>query len=117
MKLEISDNHRIPSSPRSVTAVRISNDLPVPHSTKSFACRIENGEFPLADGSRLLFVKAGPLRKILRKLRVGDNALFPLEGEDPVLVRSRLFSASRLEGITILSRAEGKAGLRIWRIS
>ena len=102
------------------TQLRISNDRPVPHSAKSFAYRIEQGGYPVTDGSRLLFVKPAPARRLLRRLRVGDNIFLPYGDEEPVLLRARMFSAAKLLGMGVCSKTDdvgGVLGLRLWRAS
>lgn len=101
------------------TQLRISNDLPVPHSSKSFAYRIEHGSYPVTDGSRLFFVKPAPPRKLLRRLHVGDNIFLPYGDDEPVLLRARMFSAAKLLKIGVCSKTDevsGVSGLRLWRV-
>ena len=107
--------------------IRISNDRDPPMCQKVFAQIIEHGPFPEPTGDRLLFVR--PLkgetvlshpRRVLQRMKVGDNAFFPVLPQGANGLRSRIAGAAKLQGFGITSRTDvvdGLSGLRIWRIS
>lgn len=108
-------------------SIRISNDHPIPMSKRVRAHTIEHGPFPAPASDRVVFVR--PLRgeellsnprRVLQRMRVGDNAFFPVLPQDANSFRSRVLSAAKIQGVEIVSRADtyaGLYGLRIWRIS
>jgi len=108
-------------------SIRISNDHFVPMSKRVRAHIIEHGPFPAPAADRVLFLcpshgeglLSNPQR-VLRRMRVGDNAFFPASPQDANGFRSRVLSAAKRQGAEIVSRADtyaGLCGLRIWRIS
>ena len=108
-----------------MSGIRIANDIPAPRTEKVFARTLALGPLPEAAGDRVLYLRPrageGLLdspRRVLRRMRVGDNAFFPLSG-DVRPFRARLTSAAKLQGFEIttkLSEFAGVSGLRVWRI-
>lgn len=104
---------------------RIANDRPLPARYRTTLRLMLLDEPLLIDGSRLSYIKAGddPLsfpRRILRRLKAGDNTFFPVPVSAHVSVRPRLISAAKTQGITIVTQADeerGHPGIRVWRMS
>jgi len=104
---------------------RIANDRPLP-ARYSTTLRIMLLDEPLRiDGSRLSYLKAGddPLsfpRRVLRRLKAGDNTFFPVPVSAHASFRPRLISAAKTQGINIATQADedrGHPGIRVWRMS
>lgn len=103
---------------------RISNDRAPPPSAKVLVASFLQSSPPVYDGSRLLYLKAGadPLdnpRRVLNRMKVGDNVLFPASPAQFPVIRARLVSASKLLGRRFVTHGETSAdhsGLRVWRI-
>lgn len=106
---------------------RIANDRPVPPCKKDLLLSLLRDEPIVTDGSRIVYLKAGPdplaaPRRVLRRMRVGDNVFFPVSREASHGFRARLNSASKLQGTTHVTRfvtdeVSGLVGLRVWRIT
>ena len=107
---------------------RISNDREPPTCSRTIVASFLGLDAPLPyDGDRVVYLKAGPdplaaPRRVLRRMRVGDNVFFPVSREASHGFRARLNSASKLQGTTHVTRfvtdeVSGLVGLRVWRIT
>lgn len=104
---------------------RIANDRPLPASYNVTRRVLLLDEPLLIDGSRLSYLKAGddPLsfpRRVLRRLKAGDNTFFPVPVSAHASFRPRLISAAKTQGITVATQADedrGHSGIRVWRMT
>ena len=104
---------------------RIANDRPLPAYHRITLRLMLLDEPLLIDGSRLSYLKAGddPLsfpRRVLRRLKAGDNTFFPVPVSAHASFRPRLISAAKTQGINIATQADeerGHPGIRVWRMS